>query len=260
MLRLATAIFVVLALFATAFAQKEKAREAAKTSAAASSTDEQIYFEYSQQHARPQRYTVALHRDGRATYESFDVVGNDLNEREGRSASSGKFGDPDADKPVQASEPYKVEFTASEDFRRDIFDLVKAANNLEGDFDFKKKNLADLGQKIAIYINGSTRNRAEWMWSETKAIDDLADDFQKLSNTLEAGQRLAFERRFDKLALANHLKELDDLADRDGLREVQAIAPVLHEIMNDPAVMNIARDRAAKLLKPKPKKQDDEAN
>lgn len=257
MLRLATALLFALALVPLVVAQADTPRSTAK-GPSASGNDEQIYFQFTHKYGRPQRYTITLHRDGRATYESVDVIGKDLNEREGHSGSSGKFEDPAAEVASEpTSEPYKVEFTASEDFRREIFDLVKAANDLEGDFDSKKKNLADLGHKTAIYTNGSTRNRTEWMWSENKTIDDLADDFQRLSNTLEAGQRLAFERRFDKLALANHLKELDDLADRDGLREIQAISPVLHEIMNDPGVMNIARDRAAKLLKPKPKKDDE---
>jgi hypothetical protein len=209
--------------------------------------DEQIVFQFLHKGARPETFTITLHRDGRAAYESHDLAADTLDEREGHGSRPGKFDDPSAQK-LAAAEAYKLDFQASPEFLKTMFDLAKSVNYFDGDFEFHKHALADMGRKTAAYTNGATRHETTWNWSQNESIDEFAANFQKLSNTLEYGQRLVFEHKYDKLSLDRELKAMEELASHDGLREVRVVAPVLKEIVADPAVMNIARQRASHIL------------
>src|SRR4029077_11143256 len=66
--------------------------------------------------------------------------------------------------------------------------------------------------------------------------------------TMEFGRRLIYLHKYEKLALDNQLKRMEELQRGDGLGDVQAIAPVLKDIANDSSVMNVSRARALRLL------------
>jgi hypothetical protein len=57
---------------------------------------------------------------------------------------------------------------------------------------------------------------------------------------------LQYLRRFDKLGLEEELKGMEN--EGQNLAELQIIAPMLESIANDPAILNIARQRAKRLL------------
>jgi len=65
---------------------------------------------------------------------------------------------------------------------------------------------------------------------------------------LTSSPKLQFLRRFDRLGLEAELKAMEHLAEGQDLHEVQIIAPILENIANDSAVLNIARRRARRLL------------
>jgi hypothetical protein len=54
--------------------------------------------------------------------------------------------------------------------------------------------------------------------------------------------------RFDKLGLEDELKGMENAAESHNLAELQIIAPTLKSIADDTTVLNIARQRAKKLL------------
>ena len=54
--------------------------------------------------------------------------------------------------------------------------------------------------------------------------------------------------RFDKLGLEDELKGMEDAAESHNLAELQIIAPTLESIADDTTVLNIARQRAKRLL------------
>ena len=54
--------------------------------------------------------------------------------------------------------------------------------------------------------------------------------------------------RFDKLGLEDELKGMEDAAESHNLAELQIIAPTLKSIADDTTVLNIARQRAKRLL------------
>jgi len=66
--------------------------------------------------------------------------------------------------------------------------------------------------------------------------------------TLEFGHRLQYDRRYQKLALDDELKHMEDLDRNHELVEVRAIQQVLDQIIADPGVINVTRARAQRLL------------
>jgi hypothetical protein len=188
-----------------------------------------ITFDCFWEQATPQRYTITVPSNGSALYVSQSV-------RESVDAN----GVADAD--------YKQEFAISPPVRATIFQLAEQAGYFKGDFDFKKHAIANTGTKSLAYSDASRQFRTVYNWSENPAIDQLTKTFQGISATIERGRKLKFLRRFDKLGLEAELRGMEKMAASHELAELQIIAPLLDTIANDPTVLNIARQRAQRLL------------
>jgi len=145
-------------------------------------------------------------------------------------------------------DPYLVKFTLSQPTRARIFELAKAANYFQGDFDYKKHRIANTGSKTLSYADGSRRSETSYNWSENRDIQQLTALFHAVANTLESGRRLAYARRYDKLGLDKELRMLEALAERGDAAELGAIAPQLEQIASDASVMRLARERSRRLL------------
>lgn len=150
---------------------------------------------------------------------------------------------------------YTVEFTMSAATRDKLFRDAKEANYFHGDFTFKKHAVSSTGQKSLTYADQSRHFETQYDYSENKAIEEITNIFQGISNTIEHGRKLQYLRRFDRLGLEEELKGMESLAESGYLAEVQLIAPTLESIANDPAILNIARQRARKLLAKIPSEQ-----
>ena len=79
-------------------------------------------------------------------------------------------------------------------------------------------------------------------------MQDLTSLLQSLSDTLEFGHRLQYDRQYQKLALDEELKRMEEMARSNQLIEVAAIQPILDEIIADQSVINVTRARAQRLL------------
>jgi len=139
--------------------------------------------------------------------------------------------------------------------RDKIFRDAKEANYFHGDFTFKKHAVSSTGKKTLTYANQSRHFETTYDYSENKAIEEITNIFQGVSNTIEHGRKLQYLRRFDRLGLEEELKGMESLAENGYLAEVQLIAPTLESIANDPAILNIARQRARRLLAKVPSEQ-----
>jgi hypothetical protein len=64
---------------------------------------------------------------------------------------------------------------------------------------------------------------------------------------MEFGRRLAYYYRYQKLALDEELKRMEEMWKQHSLEEVGAVAPILQKIAGDPAVINVVRARAQRL-------------
>ncbi len=174
--------------------------------------------------ANPPHYSIAVDSAGRAAYTAVD--------------------DKDDN-----GDPYIVKFTASQPTRERIFAAAAALNYFQGQFDFTRHRIAFTGSKTLTYADPTRHFQTTFNWSENAQVMDLAHLFQSIANTLEGGRKLQFLRRFDRLGLNDQLKAMEDEAKDHYLVEVHVIEPVLRQIADDPAIMDLARQRARRLLR-----------
>jgi hypothetical protein len=65
---------------------------------------------------------------------------------------------------------------------------------------------------------------------------------------LEFGRRLDYYHRYQKLALDDELKRMEEMAQQNNLPELAAVAPILQKLAQDRSVINPVRARAERLL------------
>lgn len=189
-----------------------------------------VTYENYWQAARPQSVTITVKSDGPTTY---------LSRNPDVPAGSDRAQDPD----------YHVDFTMSAGNRKKIFQLAEKANYFHGDFDFRKHAMANTGRKTLTYADVQRHFQTVYNYSDNKAIQEITAIFQNISTTMEHGRRLAFMQKYDKLGLDAEMKATENDARNHQLAEIQAIAPVLQNVANDPTVLNIARQSARRVLK-----------
>ena len=98
------------------------------------------------------------------------------------------------------------------------------------------------------YKDDQRESSAAYNFSSLVPVQQLTTLFQSVSATLEFGRRLAHDHRYQKLALDEELKRMEEQARRGDLIELQAVKPVLQEIYEDNSVMNMVRARAQRII------------
>jgi hypothetical protein len=197
-----------------------------------------VTFDVFWEPSTPQQVTITVQASGETRYVSRNPA---------RAAEKDENGIP--------SEDYETHFTMSAINREKIFNLAGQAKYFNDDFDYKKHPVANTGKKTLSYSDANRRFATTYNWSENSAVDQLTRLFQGISNVIENGRKIQFLRRFDKLGLEAELKAMEEQAAGHFLSELQVIAPTLESIANDPAVLNIARQRAKRLLVQSAKEQ-----
>ena len=187
---------------------------------AASITFDRVWEQYT-----PQNITITVSADGHAKYASHTAA-----------------------KPPDEADDYKTEFTVSAASRDKLFGYASEANYFDGDFTFKKHTVASTGKKTLTYTDPTRHFNTTFDYTENQAVQETASIFQGISNTIESGRKLQFKHRFDKLGLEDELKGMESAAENHDLAELQLIAPTLESIVEDVSVLNIARQRAKRLL------------
>ena len=178
--------------------------------------------------SEPDHYVISVSDDGRAAYDSDSKLS------------------PES----EAGDPFHLDFTVSQASRTRVFDLAKRAHYFEGQIESKNKNLASTGVKTLSYKDAQKSTHATYNYSPVPAIQELTTFFQSLSTTLEFGHRLDYYLHYQKLALDEELKKMEEMSNSHELEEISAVAPVLQKIADDPAVIKVVRARAQRLLQP----------
>jgi hypothetical protein len=194
-------------------------------SAAAQQTVPTVTFTCDFPGSEPDHYVVSVSDDGSAHYDSDSKLNDSA-----------------------ASEPFHSEFTVSQGARTRVFDLTKRAHYFEGEIDSKKKNLASTGVKTLAYKDAQKSTHATYNYSPVPAVEELTEFFQSLATTLEFGHRLDYYLHYQKLALDEELKKMEEMSNSGGLTEVSAVAATLQKIADDPAVIKVVRARAQRML------------
>jgi hypothetical protein len=174
----------------------------------------------------PDHYSFWVRSDGRARYECSAKISPDSEDRDN----------------------YQNEFTFSDATRARIFELAAQAHYFSGKIDSGNRKLANTGAKKLTYKDGQRESSATYNYSPQPAVQQLTALFQSVGATLEFGRQLAHYHRYQKLALDDVLKRMEDQARRGELIEVQAVKPVLQEIYDDSSVINVVRARAQRIM------------
>jgi hypothetical protein len=176
--------------------------------------------------SQPEHYSIRVQSDGSARYESSGRLSADSDE----------------------TDSFDFDFTVAVDNRQKIFDLTAKAGYFQKDVDSHHKGLAFTGKKTLSYKDARRSGESTYNYSPSPAVQDLTSLMQSLSATLEFGHRLQYDHHYQKLALEEELKRMEDLARSNQLIEVAAIQPILDRIIADPSVINVTRARAQRLL------------
>jgi len=174
----------------------------------------------------PEHYIISVQSDGHAHYESSGRISQDSD----------------------ATDDYATDFAFSDSTRTHIFDLAAKAHYFSGKVDSGNKKLAFTGAKKLVYKDGNQNTSADYNFSSVPAVQQLTNLFQSVSATLEFGRRLTYYHRYQKLALDDEIKRMEDQARRNNLAELQAVQPVLQQIYDDPSVINVVRARAKEII------------
>lgn len=176
--------------------------------------------------SQPEHYSLRVQSDGAAHYES-----------------SGRLS-PDSDE----TDSFDLDFTISPETRQKIFELAAKAGYFQKNLDSHHKNIAFTGKKVLSYKDGKRSGESTYNYSAQPAAQELTSLFQDLAATLEFGRRLHYDHRYQKLALDEELKRMEEMARSSPPVELTAIAPILQQIVGDATVMNVTRARAQRLL------------
>lgn len=177
--------------------------------------------------SEPEHYSIVINSDGHTSYESRT-----------RPSEDAGGGDPVT---------YQTEFTISDATRTRIFDLTQRAHYFSAKVDSGKK-LAFQGAKKLAYSDGQKNYSADYNYSSQPPIQQLTTLFEGLSATLEFGRRIAYDHRYQKLALDDELKRMEDQARSGDLAELQTVKPLLQAVYDDASVINVVRARAQRIM------------
>lgn len=175
--------------------------------------------------SEPSHYVITVSSDGHSTYES-----------------DGKLS------PDSEADPFHLDFSVSPDTSRTIFDLARKAHYFQGPIDSNKKRLASTGVKTLTYKDAQQSGTGTYNYSLLPAVQQITQLFQNLSTTLEFGRRLQYYHHYQKLALDEELKRMEQMANENELTELPAVVPILQQIANDSSVINPVRARALRLI------------
>jgi hypothetical protein len=174
----------------------------------------------------PGHYEITVANDGKGAYRS-----------------TGKL-----DEQSDPADPAPLQFTVSEKVLTRIFELCQRAHYFTGTLDSGRKNIANTGAKTLAYKDAQQNTQATYNYSPVAPVQELTSIFEGLSTILEFGRRLTYFHKYEKLALEQDLKRMEEMQRGKNLGDIQAIARVLNEIANDSSVMNVARARAMRLM------------
>jgi hypothetical protein len=113
--------------------------------------------------------------------------------------------------------------------------------------------MAAMGVKTLSYKDSQKNTKATYNYSPIPEVQELTARFQALGSTIEFGRRLEYDHHYQKLALDEDIKRMEEsLSAIGGLEQIPAISPILQKLIDDPALMNMVRSRAQRLLAGEP--------
>jgi hypothetical protein len=115
----------------------------------------------------------------------------------------------------------------------------------------KQKNIAKTGMKDVDYQGGATGSpdaTCTFNYSDDAGLNDAVAALESMVSTMQFGDRLQHELRYDRLGLDAEIDSLAEEVKNGSAIEAQNIAPVLQSLIDDDRVMERVKRKAAHLL------------
>jgi hypothetical protein len=117
-----------------------------------------------------------------------------------------------------------------------------------GKCETKAKNVARTGEKTIRYEAADKTAECTFNYSDDTGLMGATATFQAIADTIQRGERLQHDLRYDRLGLDAEMESLV-AAQKDGSAiEIGNIASVLQTLVSDDHVIDRVRRRAARLL------------
>jgi hypothetical protein len=112
----------------------------------------------------------------------------------------------------------------------------------------KAKNIAQTGKKKLSYVCSDVWWICEFNYSDDEGVMKAANAFQSMAETIQIGEKLKHNLRYDRLSLDAEMDALVEEVKSGSAIEVQNIAPVLQSLIDDDRVMERVKRKAGRLL------------
>ncbi len=196
--------------------------------------------------SQPGHYSIRVQSDGAGHYQSNSRLSADAGETDADGTDARDADSRNADN--RNIDNFNLDFIVAANTRQKIFDLAAKAGYFQKDLDSHHKGIAFTGKKTLAYKDANRSGESSYNYSSNAAVQELTSLMQALGSTLEFGRRLQYDLRYQKLALDEELKRMEEMSHSHQLVEVAAIQPVLDRIISDSSVINVTRARAKRLL------------
>jgi hypothetical protein len=182
--------------------------------------------------SQPEHYSIRILSTGAAHYRS-----------------NGRLSDESsADSASATIDNFDFDFTLAPETRQKIFDLAAKAGYFKKDVASRHKGMAFTGEKTLTYKDAQRSGESTYNYTTIPAVEEITSLLQNIAATLEFGHRLQYDHHYQKLALDEELKHMEEIAHDNELADVRAIQPILEQIVADPSIINMTRARAQRLL------------
>jgi hypothetical protein len=117
-----------------------------------------------------------------------------------------------------------------------------------GKCETKAKNIAKTGEKTIRYESADKTSECTFNYSDDVGLMSTTTTFQAIAETMQRGERLQHDLRYDRLGLDAEMESLVDAQKNGSAIEIENIASVLQALVSDEHVIDRVRRRAARLL------------
>jgi hypothetical protein len=110
------------------------------------------------------------------------------------------------------------------------------------------KNIAQTGEKTIRYVDGERTAECTFNYSDDTGLMGTMATFQAIAETIQRGERLERDLRYDRLGLDAEMNALLAAKQNGSAIEIGNITPVLQALVQDDHVIDRVRRKAARLL------------
>jgi hypothetical protein len=139
-----------------------------------------------------------------------------------------------------------LKFKVKEPEAKEIFDLTDKLDRFKHPLESNLK-VAFMGMKTFRYENGAEKTEVKFNFSEDPAARDLADCFEKISESAQHRINLERAAKYDKLGVMKAMLLFEQSWDRKRIVAADQFLPILDRIAKNESYMHEARLRAARM-------------